>query len=120
MDRVEQAEHNTLTEDLTNVYPALANKLIALADKHNAVRDDIIKFFAAAFSAMVDKDDGIKRAIKQEIMLKIYPDVVSQLIALADKHDYERDDVLKYFSGNFSTMANLATFANWRNTDGQD
>lgn len=69
---------------------------------------------------MVDKDDGIKREIKQEIMLKIYPAVVSQLITLADKHDSERDDVLKYFSGNLSTMSDLATFANYRSMDGQN
>lgn len=46
-------------------------------------------------------------------MSEIYPDVINQLVALADKHNVNRDDLIKYFAKMFSVMSEISTFVNW-------
>lgn len=53
-------------------------------------------------------------------MSKIYPMVITQLVALADKHNANRDDLVKYFAAMFSAMAEISTFVNWEGSGGQD
>lgn len=55
-----------------------------------------------------------------EDMTEIYPTVIKQLVAVADKHNVDRDDIVKYFADMFSAMADISTFVNWRDNDGQD
>ena len=54
-----------------------------------------------------------------EDMAKIYPPIIKQLVVLADKHNVDRDDIIKHFAESFSIMAEVSTFKNWRNNDGQ-
>lgn len=72
-------------------------------------------------------DDGLTDAERDAViddMHKIYSmvltDVVNQLIALADKHNVERDNVIKHFAAVFSKMAELGTFVNWGCSNGQN
>lgn len=53
-------------------------------------------------------------------MSEIYPNVITQLVALADKHNVDRDDLVKYFAKMFSVMSEISTFVNWGKTDGQN
>lgn len=53
-----------------------------------------------------------------EDITKIYPSVIKQLVALADKHNIDRDDLIRYFADVFSTMVRISTFVNWGNSDG--
>lgn len=55
-----------------------------------------------------------------EDMTEIYPTVIKHLVAVADKHNVDRDDIVKYFAAKFSIMAEVSTFVNWRGNDGQD
>lgn len=50
-------------------------------------------------------------------MSEIYPAVIKQLVALADKHNVDRDVLVKYFAATFSAMAEISTFVNWGNND---
>ena len=54
-----------------------------------------------------------------EDMTEIYPPIIEQLVTLADKHNFDRDDIIKFFADMFSAMAEVSTFINWRNNDGQ-
>ncbi|MBD5128338.1 MAG: hypothetical protein HDT43_00195 [Ruminococcaceae bacterium] len=55
-----------------------------------------------------------------EDMTEIYPPIIEQLVAIADKHNFDRDDIIKHFAKSFSVMAEVSTFKNWRNNDGQN
>lgn len=65
-------------------------------------------------------DDGVTDAERDAVVddmnktySRVLTTVVNQLIALADKHNVERDNVIKHFAAVFSKMAECGTFANW-------
>lgn len=41
---------------------------------------------------------------------KIVNSVIEKVIAIADKHNVDRDDAMKHFSTIFSTMVQISTF----------
>lgn len=49
-----------------------------------------------------------------EDISKIFPMVIQQLVTLADKHNVDRDDLIKHFAALFSNIAEISTFANWK------
>ena len=50
----EDKKHNAVVEDIIKVYPTVIDMLVAIADKHNVLRDDLIKHAAELFSAMAE------------------------------------------------------------------
>lgn len=70
----------------------------------------------SAINKKMHYDDGLTDAERNAVfddMEKVYPMVVNQLIALADKHNVERDNVIKHFAAIFSKIAECGTFVNW-------
>lgn len=45
---------------------------------------------------------------------KVFPSLINQLVAIADKHNVKRDDLIAYFEGAFSAMTKISTFEDWR------
>lgn len=41
---------------------------------------------------------------------EIFCEVINRLIAVADKHNYDRDDVIKKFAVMFDVLADITTF----------
>lgn len=46
------AEQNAVIDDINAIFPFVINQLVAIADKHNVVRDDVIAAFGEVFYAM--------------------------------------------------------------------
>lgn len=40
--------------------------------------------------------------------------VIDKIIAVADKHNVDRDNAIQHFSQLFGAMASLSTFQNWK------
>lgn len=40
--------------------------------------------------------------------------IIPELIRIADTYNYDRDSLIKYVADLFSTMAEVATFENWK------
>lgn len=43
-------------------------------------------------------------------MQEIFCEVIDKLVAVADKHNYDRDDVMKKFAVLFDVLAEVTTF----------
>lgn len=50
----------------------------------------------------------------EEVANLISGKVVPEIIRIADKFNYDRDSLIKYVANLFSTMAEVATFENWK------
>lgn len=48
------AEHNAIIEDINNIVPSVIDQLVAIADKHNVVRDDLICYFGKIISSIIE------------------------------------------------------------------
>lgn len=40
--------------------------------------------------------------------------VIPEVVRIADKFNYDRDSLIKYVANLFSTMAEVASFENWK------
>ncbi len=65
--------------------------------------------------------DGMSTELSQaehnevvEEISKIFPTVINQLVVLADKHNIERDDIVKEFAKIFFAMSEISTFKSWQ------
>lgn len=65
--------------------------------------------------------DGMSTELSQaehnevvEEISKIFPTVINQLVVLADKHNIERDDIVKEFDKIFFAMSEISTFKSWQ------
>lgn len=45
-------EHNAVIDDINKIFSTAINRLVAIADKHNIVRDDLIAYFGERLSIM--------------------------------------------------------------------
>ena len=40
--------------------------------------------------------------------------IIPEVVRIADKFNYDRDNLIKYVANLFSTMAEVASFENWK------
>ena len=59
-------------------------------------------------------DDELDREVVEEVADLISSKLLPEVIRIADKYNYDRDCMVKYCADLFSTMAELATFENWK------
>lgn len=50
----------------------------------------------------------------EEVANLITKTFIPEIIKIADSHNYYRDSLIKYVAYIFSTMAEVATFENWK------
>lgn len=58
--------------------------------------------------------DRLSEEEVEEVANLISGKVVPEIIRIADKFNYDRDSLVKYVANLFSTMAEFATFENWK------
>ena len=49
-----------------------------------------------------------------EDLSEVVSGVIERMIAIADKHNVDRDNAMKHFSTIFSAMVEISTFRNWQ------
>jgi translation initiation factor 2 beta subunit (eIF-2beta)/eIF-5 len=50
----------------------------------------------------------------EEVANLISGTIVPEVVRIADKFNYDRDSLMKYVANLFSTMAEFASFENWK------
>lgn len=60
------------------------------------------------------KNDGLTREAIDEVAELISGKLISEVIRIADKYNYDRDSMVKYCVDLCSAMAEVATFENWK------
>jgi len=50
----------------------------------------------------------------EEVANLISRTIVPEVVRIADKYNYDRDSLIKYVANLFSTMAEVASFENWK------
>ncbi len=58
--------------------------------------------------------DRLSEEEVEEVANLISGKVVPEVIRIADKFNYDRDSLMKYVANLFSTMAEVASFENWK------
>lgn len=59
-------------------------------------------------------DDELDREVIDEVAELIGGKLIPEVIRIADKYNYDRDSMVKYCADLYSTMAEVATFENWK------
>ena len=54
-----------------------------------------------------------EHAAYMEDFTPVVNDLIDKLVAIADKHNVDRDNAIQHFSVIFGTMAEISTFQNW-------
>lgn len=55
----------------------------------------------------------------EEVSNLISKKFIPEIIRIADTYNYDRDSLVKYVADMFSTMAEIATFKNWKEKKGK-
>ena len=58
--------------------------------------------------------DRLSEEELEEVTNLISRIVIPEVVRIADKFNYDRDSLVKYVANLFSTMAEVATFENWK------
>lgn len=86
--------------------------LVSIATKFNVSLDWLCGI------ELTDEDKKHNAVI--EDIIKIYPTVIDMIVAIADKHNVIRDELIKYVSGLFSAVTEISTFAEWKKGERAD
>jgi translation initiation factor 2 beta subunit (eIF-2beta)/eIF-5 len=58
--------------------------------------------------------DRLSEEEVEEVANLISGTIVPEVVRIADKFNYDRDSLMKYVANLFSTMAEFASFENWK------
>ena len=58
--------------------------------------------------------DRLSEEEVEEVANLISGTIVPEVVRIADKFNYDRDSLMKYVANLFSTMAEVASFENWK------
>lgn len=58
--------------------------------------------------------DRLSEEEVEEVTNLISRIVIPEVVRIADKFNYDRDSLMKYVANLFSTMAEFASFENWK------
>ena len=58
--------------------------------------------------------DRLSEEEVEEVANLISGTIVPKVVRIADKFNYDRDSLMKYVANLFSTMAEFASFENWK------
>lgn len=61
-----------------------------------------------------------EHAAYMEDFTPVVNDLINKLVAIADKHNVDRDNAIQHFSVIFGTMAEISTFENWGESEPTD
>lgn len=58
--------------------------------------------------------DRLSKKEFEEVANLISGTIIPEIVRIADKFNYDRDSLMRYVASLFSTMAEVATFENWK------
>lgn len=61
--------------------------------------------------------DSLGEKELEEVVELISGTVIPEIVRIADTYNYDRDSLIKYVANMFCTMAEVATFENWKSED---
>jgi hypothetical protein len=58
--------------------------------------------------------EGLDDEVSEEYIALIAGILIPQLMRIADKHNIDRDSIIKFTAYTFDAMSRMATFKNWK------